>query len=81
MNKLFPSAEKALEGVVADGQLLAVGGFVLVGREFWDRLLHFDTMIDEGTISPEDLKLFHKVDTPQEAWDAIQGFYRLSSAG
>ncbi len=31
MNKLFPSAAKALEGVVADGQLLAVGGFGLCG--------------------------------------------------
>ena len=50
---------------------------VLVGREFWDRLLHFDTMIDEGTISPEDLKLFHKVDTPQEAWDIVRNFYGL----
>jgi 3-oxoacid CoA-transferase subunit A len=31
MNKLFPSAAKALEGVVKDGQLLAVGGFGLCG--------------------------------------------------
>ena len=31
VNKLFPSAAKALEGVVADGQLLAVGGFGLCG--------------------------------------------------
>ena len=31
MKKLFPSAAKALEGVVADGQLLAVGGFGLCG--------------------------------------------------
>ena len=31
MNKLFPSAAKALEGVVADGQLMAVGGFGLCG--------------------------------------------------
>ncbi|MGV3682843.1 MAG: adenosylhomocysteinase, partial [Acidovorax sp.] len=31
MNKIFPSAAKALEGVVADGQLLAVGGFGLCG--------------------------------------------------
>lgn len=50
---------------------------VLVGRAFWDRMLHFDTMIDEGTISPEDLKLFHKVDTPQEAWDVVRNFYGL----
>lgn len=31
MNKLFPSAQKALEGLVADGQLMAVGGFGLCG--------------------------------------------------
>ncbi|HSX63381.1 MAG TPA: CoA-transferase, partial [Pseudoxanthomonas sp.] len=30
-NKLFPSAEAALQGVVADGQTLAVGGFGLCG--------------------------------------------------
>ena len=31
MNKLFPSARAALDGIVADGQLLAVGGFGLCG--------------------------------------------------
>lgn len=31
MNKIFPSAAKALEGVVRSGQLLAVGGFGLCG--------------------------------------------------
>ena len=31
MKKVFPSAAKALEGVVRDGQLLAVGGFGLCG--------------------------------------------------
>nr|WP_230680841.1 CoA transferase subunit A [Paracidovorax cattleyae] len=31
VNKLFPSAAEALKGVVADGQLLAVGGFGLCG--------------------------------------------------
>ncbi|MDD0810178.1 CoA transferase subunit A [Curvibacter sp. RS43] len=31
MNKLFPSAAAALQGVVSDGQLLAVGGFGLCG--------------------------------------------------
>ncbi|HEY1399732.1 CoA transferase subunit A [Roseateles sp.] len=31
MNKLFPSAQAALDGIVADGQLLAVGGFGLCG--------------------------------------------------
>ena len=31
MNKIFPSAAQALAGVVADGQLMAVGGFGLCG--------------------------------------------------
>ena len=31
MNKIFPSAADALQGIVAEGQLLAVGGFGLCG--------------------------------------------------
>jgi len=31
MNKVYPSAAKALEGIVADGQTIAVGGFGLCG--------------------------------------------------
>ena len=31
MNKVYPSAAKALEGVIKDGQLLGVGGFGLCG--------------------------------------------------
>ncbi len=31
MNKIYPSAAKALEGVIKDGQLMAVGGFGLCG--------------------------------------------------
>ena len=31
MNKIYPSAAEALKGVVADGQLIAVGGFGLCG--------------------------------------------------
>ncbi len=31
MNKIYPSAEEALKGIVRDGQLLAVGGFGLCG--------------------------------------------------
>ena len=31
MNKLYPGAAQALDGIVADGQMLAVGGFGLCG--------------------------------------------------
>ena len=31
MNKIYPSAKAALDGLVKDGQLMAVGGFGLCG--------------------------------------------------
>jgi len=31
LNKIFPSAAEALKDIVADGQLMAVGGFGLCG--------------------------------------------------
>jgi len=50
---------------------------VLFGSNYWKRLINFDVLIEEGTISPQDLKLFHYVDEPQEAWDIIKAFYQL----
>ena len=31
VNKIYPSAAEALKGILADGQMLAVGGFGLCG--------------------------------------------------
>jgi len=50
---------------------------VLFGRDYWTRLINFDVLVEEGTISAADLKLFHLTDDPQDAWDYIQAFYRL----
>ena len=50
---------------------------ILFGSDYWKRLLNFDVLIEEGAISPEDLKLFEYVDDPQVAWDAIKTFYQL----
>ena len=44
---------------------------VLVGRAFWDRLINWSMLVDEGLISPEDLRLFHYAETAREAWDLI----------
>jgi uncharacterized protein (TIGR00730 family) len=46
---------------------------LLFGREFWERVIHFQTLVDEGTIAPEDLSLFTYVDTAEEAWEKIVG--------
>lgn len=50
---------------------------VLFGSNYWKRLINMDAMVEEGVISEEDLKLFHYVDGPQAAWDAIRAFYDL----
>ncbi len=50
---------------------------ILFGSDYWKRLINFDVLIEEGTISPEDLKLLHYVDDSQVAWEAIKTFYRL----
>lgn len=50
---------------------------VLFGTAFWSRFLNFDVLVEEGTIAPEDLGLFHITDDPQDAWATIQQFYQL----
>jgi uncharacterized protein (TIGR00730 family) len=50
---------------------------VLVGSDYWHRLLNLEMLIDMEVISPLDLELFKVVDTPQEAWELIRRFYRL----
>lgn len=50
---------------------------ILFGSDYWKRLVNFEVLIEEGTISPDDLKLFQYVDDPQVAWDAIRSFYKI----
>jgi len=50
---------------------------LLFGTTFWKGLINMDVLVEEGTISAEDLKLFHYVDTPEAAWQVICDFYQL----
>lgn len=45
---------------------------VLVGREFWTRLIDFDWLVETGMIAAEDLKLFHIVETAEQAWAVLE---------
>ncbi|WP_353246151.1 TIGR00730 family Rossman fold protein [Limnohabitans sp.] len=51
---------------------------LLFGTAFWKSLINMDVLLQEGTISPDDLQLFHYVDTPEAAWQAICDFYQLN---
>ena len=50
---------------------------VLFGSDYWKRLLNLDVLVEEGAISPDDLKLFQYADDPQTAWDLVKAFYQL----
>ena len=44
---------------------------VLYGKEFWSDVLNLDALVKHGTISAEDMDLFFKTDTVDEAFDFI----------
>ena len=41
---------------------------VIYGKAYWDRVVNFQALVDSGTISPNDLDLFHWANTPEEAF-------------
>ena len=51
---------------------------LLFGREFWNRVIDFEALADEGVINHADLGLFHWVETAEEAWDKVVDFYELN---
>jgi uncharacterized protein (TIGR00730 family) len=45
---------------------------VIYGREYWERLINFQTMIDAGAISARDLELFKVVDSAEEGFEYLR---------
>ncbi len=45
---------------------------ILFGQEFWEKIINFDSLVDEGVINPEDKELFRFAETADEAWKIIQ---------
>src|SRR3954468_12112309 len=39
---------------------------LLYGKEFWERVVNFDALVEEGVVSAKDLKLFHYCETAEE---------------
>lgn len=49
---------------------------VLVGKQFWKRLIDFDYLAEQGMTNWADNKLFKMVDTAEEGWDHIRKFWK-----
>ncbi|HVO49908.1 MAG TPA: TIGR00730 family Rossman fold protein [Thermoanaerobaculia bacterium] len=48
---------------------------VLVSRAYWEKLVNWQFLVDEGAIAKEDLDLITWAESAAEAWDAIVDFY------
>jgi uncharacterized protein (TIGR00730 family) len=54
---------------------ISVMPVLLFGKEFWNRVVNFNALVEEGVIAPNDLDLIHFVETAEEAWAIVQAFY------
>jgi uncharacterized protein (TIGR00730 family) len=72
MNELFE--------VLTLMQTKKVGRFpiILVGKDFWQKLINFDQMLSLGVIDHADMDLTHFVETAEEAWEVIRDWYQLA---
>tara|TARA_B110001454_G_scaffold217187_1_gene241956 strand:+ start:4269 stop:5144 length:876 start_codon:yes stop_codon:yes gene_type:complete len=48
---------------------------LLFGRDFWNRVVNFEALVEEGVIAASDLTLISWVETAEEAWATVNAFY------
>jgi uncharacterized protein (TIGR00730 family) len=48
---------------------------ILFGQRFWEELINWRLLVDDGLISPEDVRIFRYCEAATEAWDFIQSFW------
>jgi len=51
---------------------------VLVGRDYWERLIDFEYLMEEGAIDIEDRDIFWYAESADGAWQGIVDWYRQS---
>ncbi len=49
---------------------------IMVGRKYWEDVVDFQFLADEGMIEDEDLDLISYAETPAEIWSVIANFHR-----
>ena len=48
---------------------------LLFGKDYWNRVVNFEAMVEEGVIAPHDLDLIHWSEDADEAWEFVTNFY------
>src|SRR3954468_9411706 len=54
---------------------------LLFGRDYWNRVVNFEAMVEEGVIAPHDLDLIHWTEDANEAWEFVSHYYADHPAG
>ncbi len=54
---------------------------VLFGETYWRNVINFDYLVQEGTIDPDDIKLFVYADKAADAWKYIKYFWQAEGNG
>lgn len=52
---------------------------LLFGRQFWEKLINFEFLVEEGVIAHEDLDIFRFVDTAEEAGRIIFEYFNTDN--
>jgi uncharacterized protein (TIGR00730 family) len=78
----FPGGYGTLDELFEAATLVQTGKidpipFLLFGKEYWERVINFDTLVSEGMIDPKDKDIFAFVETAEEAWHQIARFWGL----
>jgi uncharacterized protein (TIGR00730 family) len=51
---------------------------IMYGRKYWDGIINFQALADEGVITDEHLRLISYADSPREAWEHIARFHHYA---
>lgn len=51
---------------------------IMYGTEYWNRIINFRELADQGVIADAHLDLIHYADSPETAWKIIADFHHLS---
>lgn len=50
---------------------------ILYGRDYWNSIINFERLADEGVIADDHLDLISYAETPEEAWKIIAEFHKV----
>jgi uncharacterized protein (TIGR00730 family) len=75
----FPGGLGTLDEVFETLTLMQTGKIahfpvILFGRSYWERVVNFQTLVEEGTIDEADLNLFQYVERAEDAWEIITAY-------